>query len=236
MFATDFNRNLNVNALKDLNPLDKATYDHLLLVYATLGAGLLVAAVGSIANLYIGLGGFMTFILGIPLLFWLTLTPHTSQNAPKRVGAFLGFTFLEGCTLSPLLYHVCQVDPRLVSAAFFGTVCVFICFSLSAIFSSRQRTHLLVGGMLASALTLTMFVGLLNIFLQSAGLNSFLLYTGLLTFCGFVLYDTQLIIEKKKKGSNDFVQHALELFLDFIQIFVRLLIILSKDKKKKDDK
>lgn len=46
--------------------------------------------------------------------------------------------------------------------------------------------------------------------------------------CGFVLYDTQLIIEKCRAGNKDFVTHALDLFIDFIGIFKRLLIILSQ--------
>ena len=31
------------------------------------------------------------------------------------------------------------------------------------------------------------------------------LYGGLLLFCGFVLYDTQLIVEKRRRGDKDFV-------------------------------
>ena len=31
------------------------------------------------------------------------------------------------------------------------------------------------------------------------------LYGGLLLFCGFILYDTQLIIEKRRMGDTDFV-------------------------------
>lgn len=46
--------------------------------------------------------------------------------------------------------------------------------------------------------------------------------------CGFVLFDTQLIIEKRRMGSKDFVQHALELFIDFIGMFRRLVIILTQ--------
>ena len=46
--------------------------------------------------------------------------------------------------------------------------------------------------------------------------------------CGFVLFDTQLIIEKRRMGNKDFVQHALELFIDFIGMLRRLLIILTQ--------
>lgn len=61
------------------------------------------------------------------------------------------------------------------------------------------------------------------------------LYLGLMLMCGFVLFDTQLIIEKRRMGSKDFVQHALELFIDFIGMFRRLVIILTQ-KVTKDGK
>ena len=55
----------------------------------------------------------------------------------------------------------------------------------------------------------------------------FELYFGLLLFCGFVLFDTQLIVEKFNHGNDDFIWHSLDLFLDFVNIFRRLLVILA---------
>lgn len=45
--------------------------------------------------------------------------------------------------------------------------------------------------------------------------------------------DYQLIIEKADNGHKDYIWHCLTLFLDFISIFRRLLIILSKKEKDK---
>lgn len=52
----------------------------------------------------------------------------------------------------------------------------------------------------------------------------------------FTIYDTQLIIAKFEHGDKNHFAHALELFVDFIRLFihiVRILIKLSEDKKKK---
>ena len=56
----------------------------------------------------------------------------------------------------------------------------------------------------------------------------FQLYFGLLLFCGFVLFDTQMIIERKERGDDDYIWHSLDLFIDFLAIFKRLLIILAQ--------
>lgn len=44
------------------------------------------------------------------------------------------------------------------------------------------------------------------------------------------------VFQKVEQGSDDFVWHALELFIDFIAIFVRIVIILIKNSQEKEDK
>ena len=55
------------------------------------------------------------------------------------------------------------------------------------------------------------------------------MYLSLGVFCAYILYDTQLIIEKKRMGDEDFLSHSLMLFLDLVNVFIKLLRIL-KDK------
>ena len=45
-------------------------------------------------------------------------------------------------------------------------------------------------------------------------------------FCGFVMWDTQMIILKKRRGDGDFIGHSLELFIDFIQIVKNIIVLL----------
>lgn len=43
---------------------------------------------------------------------------------------------------------------------------------------------------------------------------------------GYIVFDTQDIVEKAHLGDLDYVKHALTLFTDFVAIFVRMLIIM----------
>lgn len=59
---------------------------------------------------------------------------------------------------------------------------------------------------------------------------------GLLVFAGYVLFDTQLVVERASAGDMDNIQHALDLFVDFMAIAVRVLIILLKNQEKKEER
>lgn len=54
------------------------------------------------------------------------------------------------------------------------------------------------------------------------------MYIGLFAMAGFILYDTQAIMEKRRAGSTDCVKHSLDLFFDLATVFRRLLIILTQ--------
>ena len=45
-------------------------------------------------------------------------------------------------------------------------------------------------------------------------------------FVGYMVVDTQEIIERAHLGDLDYVKHALSLFTDFVAVFVRILIIM----------
>jgi len=226
-------RDINWDAVFKNTSITPDIQAHLLNVYTLLAATILTAAAGSVVYLKTFIGGGLTSLVGILLLFWLYATPR--DEVTKRISILLGFSFLQGLSIGPLIGATFDIDPSILTTAFFGTVCVFACFSASAYFAER-RSYLFLGGILGTALTSMVVIGFLNIFFRSDLLFNISLYAGLIMFCGFVCFDTQLIIEKAAVGHKDFVSDALELFLDFIAIFVRLLIILSKNSKKKRKK
>ena len=163
-------------------------------------------------------------------MMYLNMTPATNENLTKRFLTLLGVGFLQGCSLGPLIENVAHIDASIPLTALFGTALVFGCFSLAALVAKR-RSFLYLGGFLGSALSLLFFGGLINMFFRSAMFFNVQLYGGLLLFSLFVIFDTQLVVEKHVSGDNDFIGHSLHLFLDFVAIFVRLMIILARNKE-----
>lgn len=54
------------------------------------------------------------------------------------------------------------------------------------------------------------------------------LYFGLMLFLGYVVYDTHIMLLRVSIGPDpDYILDALNLFIDFLGIFVRLLAILK---------
>jgi len=230
------NRPINWNALFSFSAIPKDIQLHLKNVYATLSMGLIAAAVGAYVHLVYHFlqAGILTALLSLGLLMAVYFIPHRRENIKTRMLCFLGATFLFGLGLGPLLTHVKAVDPSIIPTAFMGTAVIFISFTLSALWS-KQRSFLFLGGILMSALMVLSIGSLVNIFLRSQMIFTAELYLGLAVFSLLVLFDTQLIIEKRRMGDDDFIWHALDLFIDIIEIFRHLMVILTRRERRRND-
>jgi len=49
---------------------------------------------------------------------------------------------------------------------------------------------------------------------------------GLLMACLYIIYDTQVIIEKSERGDKDVPTHAMMLFIDLFDLFIKIVRIL----------
>lgn len=217
--------------------LEPQVRQHLKNVYATFTLAGIAAAAGSYAHMYSTLvgAGLLTGLMALGSLLWLMATPYDGKNSPHRLALLGSFAFFTGCNLGPLLDIAMIVNPTLVMQALLGTSVVFGCFSLSALFAPRGQ-YLYLGGTLLSALSTLFWLSFLNIFFGSRLIYQVNLYVGLLVMCGFIVFDTQNIMEKVRRGDKDYIMHSVELFIDFVAVFKRLLIILTEKEAQSQKK
>jgi len=224
-------------AISSFAPLQPRIKRHLLQVYQTLALMVSVVALGVYCDMnrfFLRGGSFTQLASALSFLGFMSFTP-TKENESTRKTLLFAFSFFQGLSLGPLVEIVGYVSSSILPQAVISTALIFGSFTLAAIYSKNQRGYLFLGGFLLSALSSMMCLSFFNIFLGSRMLFSFELYLGLLVFSLFVLYDTQLIIHRATIGSGDHLNHAADLFVDVVAIFVRILIILSKNKEEKKE-
>jgi len=210
---------------------------HLKNVYATLTMSVLAASAGAYVHLFTGLlqgGGILFSLAALGLALGLFMTPDNGKNRPIRLAMLLGFAGLTGLGMGPLLSMAIRMNPTLVPSALMLTTAIFACFTGAALFAPDGK-YLYLGGSLLSGLSTLTFLGFMNIFFGSQLLFQAQLYIGLAVFCGFIMFDTQVIIRKARNGDRDFIAHSLDLFIDFVQIFRKVLILLMQ-KDERDNK
>ncbi len=197
----------------------------LLLTFAT---GSLVSISPAMRELVLG-SGFLIVILIAELVTVIVLSSRISKMSP--LGAKFGFLFysiLSGLTFSTvfLTYNV-----ESIMFVFLGTALILFLFSMIGFKTKKDLSKL---GTFFIMILLAIIIGfIINIFLGSEVFDITLYIFSVIIFIGFIAYDVQKIKrlnEAMPDNENVAIMGALELYLDFINIFLDLLRLFGSNR------
>ncbi|WP_122862366.1 Bax inhibitor-1/YccA family protein [Campylobacter showae] len=195
--------------------------------YQLFAASLLAASVGAYVGLYSSLGAtvasnyWLFVILELGLLVGLMFA---KRKAGLNLILLFAFTFVSGLTLTPILGRTFAMPggAAIVAQAFTLTTVAFGGLSVFAMNTKRDFTAL--GKMLFITLIVLLVAMLLNLFFQSPIFQVALSCVAAVLFSAYILYDTQNIIRGNYETP---IEGAVDLYLDFLNLFVSLLRILG---------
>lgn len=157
--------------------------------------------------------------------FTLCVLTVMDKSYPLNLALLFLFTLLESTMLSVGLL---RVDLYLLVQSFVTTCSVFVGLTLYTIYEKTDFDFL--RSYLFSALWILLFGGVMQMFFPASSLfHAMISWGGALVFSGYVVYDTFLL--HKKLHADQYVFAAVSLYLDFINLFLYILRILSSRKK-----
>lgn len=235
-----FNQNQNVTPPFYGVSVEQQTNAVMKRVYVRMFIGLLVSA-------FCALGvatspGLINFFFGNQLMYWgmfivmiamawILPSRMTRMSTGAVLGCFVLFSALMGVSLAPLfiLYNI-----GTITYTFFITAGTFGAMSVYGYFTKSDLTK--IGTYLFMALIGLIIASLVNIFMKSSGLEWIISIAGVIIFVGLTAWDTQQI--KRLAAANlepalaDKLATigALNLYLDFINLFLYLLRIFGGNR------
>lgn len=167
-------------------------------------------------------------IAELALVFVFSLKVHQMSVRSASL-VFIAYSILNGITMASIFIVYTRTS---IFSVFLITAGMFAAMS---VYGRVTKTDLRSAGRyLTMALFGVIIASLVNIFLRSSGLDWFLSLVTVGIFVGLTAYDTQkaYAIAQRSDGSDMFekasVVMALELYLDFINIFLSLLRLFGK--------
>ena len=150
------------------------------------------------------------------------------KNSPMALPLFIAYSALNGFTIGiMLLFYTGET----VLLAFVTAVGMF---AVMAIIGATTKKNLsAMGQALLAALVGVVIASVVNMFLQSSGMSFIISLISVVIFAGLIAYDNQRIrYVFEETGGN--VQEgwaislALQLYLDFVNLFLNLLRVLGR--------
>lgn len=169
---------------------------------------------------------FFLVIAELAVVIFLTARIHKMSETTAKI-SFILYSFLTGLTFSCVFV---AFDITSIMYAFLISSLLFGIFALIGAFTKIDLSKL-------STILLMLLVGiilctLVNMFIGSESFNFALCIIGLVVFMLYVAYDMQKIKQLAEiyDGDKLAIIGALELYLDFINIFLRLLELFGRNR------
>jgi len=156
-----------------------------------------------------------------------------------KYALWAGFNLTQAALLSPMLFYA----PGILARA--GLYTIGMMGSIAFVgATAKQEKYLYIGGPLLAGVAVVALSGLAPLVLPVTAARTLMwseniwLYGGLAVFGGFTLYDVQKILHHARMSERglmkkDPVNESISLELDFINIFVRMVQILSMSQNRR---
>lgn len=206
------------------NTLIKSFFRMFLGLLATALVAIYTYSTGLYLNISYGVVGIIE--IAVVILFSLLF-----RKLPPIVVTILFFIYalINGVTMSVIF---AAFDISTIGFAFLITALLFAGLCAYGHFTKKDMSK--IGSILTVALVIGLIVSIINIFIGSTIVDIVLDWVILLIFCGLTVYDINKIKKMEQYLDVDpekmYVYFAMDLYLDFINIFIRLISILGRRK------
>lgn len=197
-----------------------------------LGLTSLVAYFMNSSGLVYEIGGlYLLFFLATLGIVWFISARVETMSYSTLLGSFLAYSSLNGVTFSLILM---SYTGESVMGVFSFTALAFTALSIYGRVTKKDLSG--VGSFMIMGLFGIIIASLINLFLQSSLMYTTISILGVLIFAGLTAYDSQKIKEVLAENHDEttlkklYIFFALDLYLDFINLFLFLLRLLGDRK------
>jgi len=193
---------------------------------------LALTMIPTVIGAFVGMSMSFAFMAASPIIsallmfgamMGLMFAVQALRDSVWGVVALLGFTFVAGVFLGPILQVALNLrnGAELIAMAAGGTGIIF--FSLATLATVTKKDFSFMGKFLFIGLVLLIVASLANLFFQVPALSLTISAIGVMIFSAYILFDVSRIMHG---GETNYVMATLGLFLSIYNLFSSLLHLL----------
>ena len=204
----------------------------------------LALAISAITAFLTAKSGLVNMLFGTPLAFVVAFAPVimslvmsfkiTSAKISTIKGLYFAYSFLMGLSMSTLFLVFSGVD---IAKTFLITACMFGGMSIYGYTTKKDLSSM--GSYLFMAVWGLFIASIVNIFTHSSGLSFGISLISVFVFTILVAFDTQnlkrtyyAVCQDTNMATRLGIFGALQLYIDFIAIFVHLLQLFASSQRR----